>query len=120
MHESSRTVRPSIASRTQHFIFEFLFRFRWQFSLMLLFEGVHAMSNMLIPYATGKIIQSIYQSGSVDIATTFVAAYPLTLFAFLCAVELLSSRLSGAVQARLGPVQRVFVTRSLYAHLQRH
>jgi ATP-binding cassette subfamily B protein len=87
---------------------------------MLLFEGVHAMSNMLIPYATGKIIQSISQSGSADVATTFVAAYPLTLFAFLCAVELLSSRLSGAVQARLGPVQRVFVTRSLYAHLQRH
>ncbi|HYE37000.1 MAG TPA: ABC transporter ATP-binding protein [Methylocaldum sp.] len=87
---------------------------------MLILETGQAMSNILVPYAIGQIIDGVTQGASDPISLTERLKMPLMLFAALNIAEVLFSRASGACLITVGPRLRQRTTQMLYAYLQHH
>jgi ATP-binding cassette, subfamily B, bacterial len=95
-------------------------RFRHWLLALGLAETANAFCGIMVPYALGRIIGKV-TADHASAADVFASLRgPLTLFAALCLGELIFSRTSGAIQARIAPQQRQGAARRLFRHLQLH
>jgi ATP-binding cassette subfamily B protein len=111
---------PRLPATPLRFIGYFVRQYRWWYLAMLVLVTADATCGILIPYGISKIIRTVTEAapGSAGAADELHAA--LLLFVALAIGEVIFSRLSGAIQIRLGPRQRQNVTRNLYHYLQYH
>ncbi len=87
---------------------------------MLALETGQAVSNILIPYAIGQIIDGVTQANGGSVPPIERLSLPLMIFAALNIAEILFSRASGACLIMVGPRLRQRTTQKLYAYLQHH
>jgi len=90
------------------------------FILMALLETGQAASNILVPYAIGRIVDAVSQGLQNPDDWLETLKLPLLLFAGLNLGEIVFSRASGACLILIGPRIRMRTTRQLYAWLQYH
>lgn len=126
MNDSTRfafkraTDAPALPNTSVRFIIHCMAGFRGWFLLMLILETGQAMSNILVPYAIGQIIDGVTEASGDSIPLTERLKTPLMLFAALNIAEILFSRASGACLIMVGPRLRKRTTQILYAYLQHH
>jgi ATP-binding cassette subfamily B protein len=126
MNDSTRfafkraTDAPALPNTSFRFIIHCMAGFRGWFLLMLILETGQAMSNILVPYAIGQIIDGVTEASGDSIPLTERLKTPLMLFAALNIAEILFSRASGACLIMVGPRLRKRTTQMLYAYLQHH
>jgi ATP-binding cassette subfamily B protein len=111
---------PTLPDSSLRFIIHCMAGFRGWFLLMLILETGQAMSNILVPYAIGQIIDGVTEASGDSIPLTQRLKTPLMLFAALNIAEILFSRASGACLIVVGPRLRQRTTQMLYAYLQHH
>ncbi len=103
-----------------HFIVHAASGYGGWFLLMALLETGQAASNILVPYAIGRIVDTVSQGLQHPGDWLETLKLPLLLFAGLNLGEILFSRASGACLILIGPRIRMRTTRKLYAWLQYH
>jgi len=112
---------PALPRTPLRFVLHFVGRFRAWFMLMAVLEAGQAAGNILLPYAIGRIIDTVTSSPAASYAAMSERLQvPLWLFAALGLGEVLCSRASGACLVMVGPRLRRAVAGGLYAYLQHH
>ncbi|RXZ38204.1 ABC transporter ATP-binding protein [Oxalobacteraceae bacterium CAVE-383] len=119
---------PALPDTPFRFVLHFFLRFKGWYALMIALEALNAAFGITIPYALSRIIHTVTATSTSMAAATASPALewngalrqPLLLFVVLCIGELVSGRMAGAIQVRLGPRQRQNVTRHIYHYLQLH
>lgn len=111
---------PDLPDTSFRFIVHCIAGFRGWFLLMLVLETGQAVSNILVPYAIGQIIDGVTEATGGSAPLVERLSTPLLLFAVLNVAEILFSRASGACLIIAGPRLRQRTTQMLYAYLQHH
>ena len=115
---------PLLPSTPFRFVLHFFLRFKGWYLVMVALEAINAGFGITIPYALSRIIHTVTASAPTGASAmpdwNGALRAPLTLFVVLCVGELISGRIAGAIQVRLGPRQRQNVTRHIYHYLQLH
>jgi ATP-binding cassette subfamily B protein len=111
---------PALPGTPFRFIAYFVARYRWRYLAMLLLETVNASCGILLPWAVARIIKAVTTANEQSQALVDSLQGPLLLFVVLCIGEVVFGRIAGAIQIRLGPLQRQNVTRTVYHYLQYH
>jgi ATP-binding cassette subfamily B protein len=111
---------PPLPRSVIRFIACFAVRFRGWLLLMVILETGQAASNILVPYAIGRIIDGVTVAGGQAGSLIERLEQPLILFAALNLGEILFSRASGACLNIVDPRLRQRTTEALYAYLQHH
>ena len=111
---------PRLPDNVFHFILQATSGYVGWFWLMALLETGQAASNILVPYAIGRIVDAVSQGLQEPTRWLETLQLPLLLFAGLNLGEILFSRASGACLIVVGPRIRMRTTRALYAYLQHH
>jgi len=95
-------------------------RYRRWLLFLLVGEALHAGSGICLPYALSHIINIVSRPNTTLAALPTELRSAVLWFCGLCVSELLFGRLMSAVQLRIGPRQRQYVSRSMFHYLQRH
>ncbi|MGX2041562.1 ABC transporter ATP-binding protein [Methylocaldum sp. MU1018] len=111
---------PALPDTGFRFIMHCMAGFRGWLLLMLILEAGQAVSNILVPYAIGQIIDGVTEASGDPAPLAERLKTPLMLFAALNIAEILFSRASGACLIAVGPRLRQRTTQMLYAYLQHH
>jgi ATP-binding cassette subfamily B protein len=111
---------PALPDTGFRFIFYCMAGFRGWLLLMLILEMGQAVSNILVPYAIGQIIDGVTAADGNAGPLIERLKTSLLLFASLNVAEILFSRASGACLTVAAPRLRQRTTEMLYAYLQHH
>lgn len=111
---------PALPATPFRFILHFVVQYRWRYAGMLLFETLNATCGILMPYALSTIIKTVTAAQSQAVSLLAGLRGPFLLFVGFSLGEVVFGRLAGAVQIRLGPLQRQNVSRQVYHYLQHH
>jgi ATP-binding cassette subfamily B protein len=95
-------------------------RFRLWLLAIAAGEGLNAGAGIMLPFALSRIIAQVTRGGGPSLASAASLVTPVSVFAGLCAAELVFGRVGSAVQLRLAPRQRQYVARGLFQYLHRH
>jgi len=95
-------------------------RYRAWLLLLWLGETLHALSGICLPYALSRVINQINAPNPTPGHIPLTLVIAVSWFVGLCVAELLFGRVASAVQLRVGPRQRQYLSRMLFHYLQRH
>jgi ATP-binding cassette, subfamily B, bacterial len=119
MHEGPRAV-PSIAATTPAFLLSVFSAYRWSYVAALILQTAASTCAVFLPWALSRVIRGITTSLEAPAAMPPLLVVPVALFIGLTIAETVFGRLRDAVQVRVRPRVRQFVTRRLYEYLQYH
>ncbi|BAT55710.1 ABC transporter-like protein [Nostoc sp. NIES-3756] len=111
---------PNLPNTPFRFVCYFVNQFRWWYLAMVVFEAIHAICGIMLPYAIGEIIRSVTRSTGDNKLIFDTVSQPLMLFTALSIGEVVFGRSAGLIQTILHPIHRQHIVRSLYAYLQHH
>jgi ATP-binding cassette subfamily B protein len=111
---------PALPGTPLRFVWHFVAHFRYWYLAMLGFEAGHSICSIMMPYALSRVIKAVTQAHEQSLHLLDTLQRPLGLFVLLGLGEVVFARAAGSCQITIGPRQRTYVTRQLYAYLQRH